>query len=152
MEFNLKNLVDTATLLSEEDLLVVATHKVSFDHGLWGTHLLKEVAVQAGLHYAVIKLDQQHELLMSSHCLLNQLARLNFVIVEALLVFGMIITVILIDGLAIGLLCRNDADITAENVDSLLADLLVCITFLIEFSWLSQSTFHRCLLLKADNL
>ena len=64
VQLDLEYLVHTTTILSEEDLLVVATDQMPSDHGLWLADQLEEVAIERCLYYAVIKLKNQHILLL----------------------------------------------------------------------------------------
>ena len=85
------------------------------------------------MHDAVIELDHEHELLVAANDLADELAVLHFVIIKSLGISSMIF-IILLDLRVRVIVCRNDADITVEDVDGLLDDVLVCFVGLLIIS------------------
>lgn len=83
MEFNLENLFRVSHTLCIIDLLIVASHKVSTQHGFGLANHLKDLLVQRCLDDAVIELDNQHVIVVTSQRLGNKLRVLNLIIIEA---------------------------------------------------------------------
>ena len=122
VQLDLEYLVHTTTILSEEDLLVIASDQMPSDHGLWLANQLEEVAIERCLYYAVVELNYKHVLFLVTKSLCYQVARLHFVVVVPLLVLDVICKVLL-DLVAIPVFRGNDANITAEDEEGLLADV-----------------------------
>ena len=76
------------------------------------------------MHNAVIELDHEHELLVASDDLADQLAVLNFVVVESLSISSVVV-IVLLDLLVRVIVSWDDADVAIEDVNGLLDDVFV---------------------------
>ena len=152
MEFDLPNLVNVSTGLGKENLFIVASDQVPPDHSLRLADEPEEVAVQGGLHDTVIELDNQHVLFVGPERFRDELAGLNLVVVEALLVLD-VTRQVLFDLVTLPVLGWNDANISTEDVERLLDDLFVtafCREFLVLKPWVRLEAHKSALVFELD--
>ena len=127
MEFNLEYFVYFAACLSIEHFFIVASDHVSSFHLCWQANGFEKLAIQASLHNAIIELNNQHELLICSNCLRDQLTSLYLVIIISLTQHYMIFS-ILVNLVSSPILCWYNTNVTTKYVKTLLA--YICVSLL----------------------
>ena len=95
VELNLENLINVPGTFREKNLLIVASDQVPSDHSFRVAYHFEEITIERGLHNAVIKLDNEHILLVATKAFRDQLACLNLIIIIALLVLDMLVETLL---------------------------------------------------------
>lgn len=88
------------------------------DHGFRLADESEEVPIEGRLDNTVVKLQDQHELIVGAKLLRDQLARLNFIVIEPLFVLDQVLC-ILLDFVSVEVLSRDHPNVAAEDVDRL---------------------------------